>query len=120
MEGVNVSLSARGGLLFPLDASGRTSLPDRFQLGGPTNVRMFKANSMGPRDNGDSLGGELYYALGLSILSSIPKKPHWPLKTHLFVNAGRLDRLDQCELHVYSASASSLPHHLSSFVKHNH
>ena len=30
---------------------GRPSLfPDRFQLGGPTNMRVFRANGMGPRD----------------------------------------------------------------------
>jgi hypothetical protein len=26
---------------------------DRFQLGGPTNIRAFRANSMGPRDGGE-------------------------------------------------------------------
>lgn len=31
---------------------------------------------------------------GVSLISDIPLKEHWPLKTHLFLNAGRLDRLD--------------------------
>ena len=78
---------------------------------------MFRNNSMGPRDGGktrsafsiisfrslfdyvvDSLGGELYWAAGLSLISDFPKKPHWPVKTHLFLNAGRLDNIDKGEL----------------------
>jgi len=46
----------------------------------------------------DSLGGELYWAAGLSLISDFPKKPHWPVKTHLFLNAGRLDNIDRGEL----------------------
>ena len=80
-------------------------------------MRMFRNNSMGPRDGGefrspfsavsswnlfvclvDSLGGELYWAAGLSLISDFPKKPHWPVKTHLFLNAGRLDNIDGGEL----------------------
>lgn len=45
----------------------------------------------------DSIGGELMWAGGVSFVSDIPKKEHWPLKTHLFLNAGRLDRLDLSE-----------------------
>lgn len=79
---------------------------------------MFRNNSMGPRDGGerlvlhspsshygtylshivDSLGGELYWAAGLSLISDFPKKQHWPVKTHLFLNAGRLDNVDKSEL----------------------
>jgi outer membrane protein insertion porin family len=46
----------------------------------------------------DSLGGELSWAAGLSLISDFPKKQHWPVKTHLFLNAGRLDNIDQGEL----------------------
>lgn len=34
------------------------------------------------------------WAAGVSLISNIPRKEHWPLKTQLFLNAGRLDRLD--------------------------
>ena len=80
-------------------------------------MRMFRNNSMGPRDGGeirstfsivlfrnllvcvvDSLGGELCWAAGLSLISDFPKKPHWPVKTHLFLNAGRLDNINRGEL----------------------
>jgi hypothetical protein len=43
----------------------------------------------------DSVGGELYYSAGASVISDIPFKAHWPVKTHLWVNAGRLDSIDQ-------------------------
>ncbi|KAJ7198619.1 surface antigen-domain-containing protein [Mycena haematopus] len=94
ISGVSVSLAARSGLLWGLN--GRSTLfSDRFQLGGPASIRSFRANSMGPRDNSDSLGGEMYWSAGLSVISNVPKKPDWPIKTHAWVNAGRLDNVDK-------------------------
>ncbi|EDR02029.1 uncharacterized protein LACBIDRAFT_186162 [Laccaria bicolor S238N-H82] len=92
-NGVSISLAARAGLLSSL--KGSTLFSDRFQLGGPTSIRSFKANSMGPRDGPDYIGGDIYYSAGASLISNIPKKPHWPVKAHLWVNAGRLDALDK-------------------------
>jgi len=93
IPGVTVSFAARTGVLWSIN---RPSLfPDRFQLGGPVNVRSFRANSMGPQDGSDSLGGELYWAAGLSLISNIPSKAHWPINTHIFLNAGRLDSNDK-------------------------
>ena len=46
----SVSLAARSGLLWSLAQGGGTLFSDRFQLGGPTSVRSFKTNGMGPRD----------------------------------------------------------------------
>jgi outer membrane protein assembly factor BamA len=47
----SISGGARAGAMWAL--GGRPTLfSDRFQLGGPTSVRMFRANSMGPRDGG--------------------------------------------------------------------
>jgi outer membrane protein insertion porin family len=82
-------------------------------LGGPTSVRMFRPNAMGPKDSGmflhlvpicllilrvsgigDFMGGDLHWSTGLSLLAPIPKRPDWPVKCHMFVNAGRLIRLD--------------------------
>ncbi|CAE6479486.1 unnamed protein product [Rhizoctonia solani] len=91
--GYTISLSARTGFLYPL--YGRPSLfNDRFQLGGPTSLRMFRPNEMGPKDKNDSVGGDMYWAAGASIIGPLPRKPEWPVKTHLFVNAGRLDTYD--------------------------
>ncbi|GAA6043499.1 hypothetical protein JCM8097_002242 [Rhodosporidiobolus ruineniae] len=98
--GWSYSLSARSGLLFPFPSSGtRTSLfSDRFHLGGPTSVRSFRPNSMGPRDSGDYVGGDAYWALGASLLAPMPfvpkaKRGSWweqNLRSHLWVNAGKL------------------------------
>ncbi|CAA7268526.1 unnamed protein product [Cyclocybe aegerita] len=96
-----LSLSWRSGVLWSLrgeeggNGKEKTLFSDRFQLGGPTSVRGFVANGMGPRDGDDSLGGTVYYAAGASVTGNIPGKPHWPVKTHLWANAGRLDVLDQ-------------------------
>lgn len=82
----------RAGLLHPLTAS-PTHFSDRFQLGGPTSLRMFRLNSLGPKSQQDSLGGDAFWSLGLSLLSPIPRKPHWPLMLHTFVNAGQMCQL---------------------------
>jgi outer membrane protein insertion porin family len=38
----------------------------------------------------DSLGGNIMLATGVSVVSDIPYKAHWPVKLHWFANAGRL------------------------------
>jgi len=96
--GLLFSLGARAGFLRPLgDADGSSgtapTLSDRFQLGGPTNLRMFRANSLGPRDDADSLGGDVFWAAGASLITHLPRKPHWPVKAHAFLNAGQLESL---------------------------
>ncbi|KAJ7484514.1 surface antigen-domain-containing protein [Mycena latifolia] len=94
--GVSISLGLRSGLLWGL--RGPTLFPDRFQLGGPSSVRAFRPNGLGPRDGVDAVGGDVYWAAGLSVIAPLPKKPEWPLKTHAWINAGRLDRLGAAPL----------------------
>lgn len=74
-------------------------LNDRFMLGGPTCVRMFRLNSLGPKQKGtlyygltpvDSLGGTAFWAAGASLFAPIPTRPDWPLKLHAFTNMGQL------------------------------
>ncbi|KAK7471006.1 hypothetical protein VKT23_002419 [Stygiomarasmius scandens] len=91
--GLTVSLSACSGLLWSL--SQQSLFPDRFQLGGPSSLRSFRVNGLGPKDGPDSLGGDLYWAAGVRLISNLPTKPDWPVKTHVFLNAGRLDPIDQ-------------------------
>ncbi|KAH7921552.1 hypothetical protein BV22DRAFT_1038526, partial [Leucogyrophana mollusca] len=95
LPGVTLSFAARAGFLK--NFAGHSYFSDRFQLGGPLSVRSFRANSMGPRDASDSLGGELYWSTGLSLISDIPRKSHWPIKSHIFVNAGRLDSMNKAK-----------------------
>ena len=81
--------------MYGLDPTGPPRFNDRFQLGGPLDVRMFKQSGLGPRDGSNALGGDLFWAVGLSVISDLPRKPQWPVKTHVFVNAGRLDTLNR-------------------------
>ncbi|OJA14753.1 hypothetical protein AZE42_03187 [Rhizopogon vesiculosus] len=92
VPGLSLSFAARSGFMKTL--AGRGHFSDRFQLGGPLSLRSFKANSMGPRDGVDSLGGDIYWSTGISLISDIPRKAHWPVKAHIFVNTGRLDVMD--------------------------
>ncbi|GAA5899537.1 hypothetical protein JCM8208_000585 [Rhodotorula glutinis] len=113
--GYSVSLSGRSGFLFPLSAvrtspsssssstTPRTSLfPDRYHLGGPTSVRNFRLNALGPKDLGDYVGGDAFYALGASVLTPFHVPTPWRkgadnkwwssenLHGHAWVNAGKL------------------------------
>jgi hypothetical protein len=46
----------------------------------------------------DSLGGDLSYALGASLITPFPFKPQWPVNGHLFLNAGSLEQWRTGEL----------------------
>lgn len=101
-------------------------LPDRTYLGGPNSVRGFRVGGLGPRDGQDSLGGDLAWAVGVSLFAPVPwftlpslrrapppshsagsaflspRAPPpppppskvdtslWPIRLHLFLNAGKL------------------------------
>jgi len=41
----------------------------------------------------DSLGGDVFWAAGASLITHLPRKPHWPVKAHAFLNAGQLESL---------------------------
>ena len=42
----------------------------------------------------DSLGGDLFWTAGASLITHIPSKPLWPVKAHAFLNAGQLESVD--------------------------
>ncbi|OCF37405.1 mitochondrial protein [Kwoniella heveanensis BCC8398] len=104
---IHYSISSLTTLLLPLFSgtfapsadgsviSSPTYLPDRTYLGGPNSVRGWKVGGIGRRDGPDSLGGDLSWGLGLSVFSPIPKKEHWPLKLHAFLNGGKVVSYDQ-------------------------
>lgn len=87
MQGSGYSLGARSGFIL---SRGPTHLSDLFHLGGPTSLRMFSPNSLGPKAARDALGGWSFYSVGGSIFAPIPRKAHWPLKVHSWVNAGQI------------------------------
>lgn len=97
-SGISVGAGFRMGLLYPL-ASGYSlsgkALPsrinDRFQLGGPTDVRGFMQGGLGPRHGPDAVGGDVYAAGGVNMLLPLPRTgPTSPLRLQLFANGGRL------------------------------
>ena len=55
-------------------------------------------NRIGPVDQNDHLGGDLYYSTGLSLISPFPQRPNWNLKCQTFINAGQLISIKNGEL----------------------
>jgi outer membrane protein insertion porin family len=98
-SGVSLNLGLRAGALYPLNLGGKSTaepsrIADRFQLGGPTDVRGFKMAGLGPHDGQDALGGDIYYAGSLSLLTPLPRTgKDTPLRLQAFVNGGRLAAL---------------------------
>ncbi|KAL4902864.1 hypothetical protein BDW74DRAFT_58754 [Aspergillus multicolor] len=95
-SGVSFTTGFRAGLLCPLgldsDSRPRLSrLNDRFQLGGPTDVRGFRLSGLGPRDGPDAVGGDVYAAGSANLLFPLPRVgAEKPLRLQAFVNGGRL------------------------------
>lgn len=56
----------------------------------------------------DSLGGTAYCAAGLSVISDIPRRPHWPVKLHGWINGGALDTITSKSPSQLKADFSSL------------
>lgn len=100
-SGVTVTTGLRAGLLYPLPLGSNRNpeashLNDRFQLGGPTDVRGFRLSGLGPRDGSDAVGGDVYAAGSANLLVPLPRLgPESPLRIQAFVNGGRLLALQQ-------------------------
>ncbi|RDW71745.1 putative SAM50 [Coleophoma crateriformis] len=95
-SGVSLSAGLRAGMLYPLPVGfGSQSQPsrinDRFQLGGPTDVRGFAMSGLGPRDGPDAVGGDIFAAGSCNLLMPFPRVgKDTPLRFQLFANGGRL------------------------------
>lgn len=107
---VTGTVNSKVGFILPLNyytRAGyvpRTHLLDRFNLGGPLDLRGFKQNHVGPHDSGDALGGELMAATGISLFSPI-RGLNKDFRAHAFVNAGALSPLRTRVLPVPSVSS---------------
>ncbi|KAF8839682.1 hypothetical protein BDN67DRAFT_931766 [Paxillus ammoniavirescens] len=109
-RGLTLSLTARAGLLHLLAGDPSTThYSDKFQLGGPLSVRAFGVGGMGGREGATSVGGDLYYALGLSGVGNVPKRPEWPVKLHGWVNVGRVQGIDGAPLQGALLAAATHP-----------
>ncbi|KAJ2801676.1 hypothetical protein H4S07_004871 [Coemansia furcata] len=82
--GYVLAVGAQAGALW---AEGRPALADRFFLGGAHSVRGFEYRGIGPRDGSDSVGGDAFYAVGLSLLTPLPHVD--ALRGHVWANAGQ-------------------------------
>jgi outer membrane protein insertion porin family len=95
-SGVTLTTALRGGLLYPLALGGESSpkpsrINDRFQLGGPTDVRGFRLSGLGPRDGADAVGGDIFAAGSANLLFPLPRVgADKPLRFQTFINGGRL------------------------------
>lgn len=95
-SGISFTAGLRGGVLYPLTLGGgatpvQSRINDRFQLGGPTDVRGFRLSGLGPRDGQDALGGDVFAAGGASLLFPVPRMgKETPLRIQAFINGGRL------------------------------
>ena len=100
-SGVTLTTGWRAGLLYPLplglDSESKSSrINDRFQLGGPTDVRGFRLSGLGPHDGKDAVGGDVYAAGGANLLLPIPRVGiDRPFRFQAFINGGRLIALKQ-------------------------
>ncbi|KAB8302659.1 hypothetical protein EYC80_006023 [Monilinia laxa] len=96
IPGASLTAGIRAGMLYPLGVGVGTAakpsrINDRFQLGGPTDVRGFKIGGLGPRDRQDAVGGDIYAASSINLLLPLPRVDvSTPLRLQLFANAGRL------------------------------
>ncbi|KAL3436312.1 surface antigen-domain-containing protein [Aspergillus tetrazonus] len=110
-SGVSFTTGFRAGLLYPLgldsDSRPRLSrLNDRFQLGGPTDVRGFRLSGLGPRDGPDAVGGDVYAAGSANLLFPVPRVgAEKPLRLQAFVNGGRLLPLRNAQKAAPSSSS---------------
>lgn len=96
-DDIILQYSARGGLLYSY--TGKSHFMDRFFLGGPNDVRGFYLNGLGPKDGHDSLGGDVFLAQGISLLSRLPwLSPSSPLRFMIFANGGSVLSLDQSKI----------------------
>ncbi|KAJ5778551.1 SAM50-like protein [Penicillium odoratum] len=94
-SGISLTTGFRAGLLYPLGQGSNSPqlsrVNDRFQLGGPTDVRGFRLCGLGPRDGPDALGGDVYAAGSANLLFPLPRVgAEKPLRLQAFLNGGRL------------------------------
>lgn len=116
-SGISIGGGLRMGMLWPLpggfDFGGDAQpsrLNDRFQLGGPTDVRGFKLGGLGPHDGKDAVGGDLFAAGSVNMLFPLPYKgPESGLRFQMFANGGRLVALKSKSKSRDGASQSLTP-----------
>ena len=91
-------LGAQAGFLRGISNDMQISIADKFFLGGPLNLRGFEMRGCGPRDDGNAIGGNIYWALAFHVYTPLPFRPGRNsfgemFRLHGFVNGGNLGNL---------------------------
>lgn len=109
MSGLIMSLSSRFGLLMSQNG---TSIIDRFYLGGSSSFRGFQNRGIGPRDQDDAVGGDVYYTCGGMLSIPLPESSVlsklFNARLHVFLTAGDLTD-NATALDAFSPLATKLP-----------
>lgn len=94
---VTLSATFEGGMLKGLESGGVSRFTDRFHL-GPSKLRGFATNGLGPRDttaaNMDALGGNFYAVARLEAEFPLGLPEEYGMTGGLFLDAGALWGLD--------------------------
>ncbi|SAM08648.1 hypothetical protein [Absidia glauca] len=94
---VSLSIGGKAGLLTTFN-NVPVNLSDRMYLGGPLSLRGFKMGGIGARNGNDALGGNMYWSMGASVISTLPgQSSKLPIKMHAFVNTGNMANWKQSE-----------------------
>ncbi|KAG7193406.1 uncharacterized protein KQ657_000824 [Scheffersomyces spartinae] len=90
----SILFKTKSGALYPFtDVS---NILDRFNIGGPNDVRSFMMNGLGPKQFASSVGGDIFINGGISMISKLPGVPvDSGFKLHTFINGGRLIACDK-------------------------
>ncbi|XP_015586896.1 sorting and assembly machinery component 50 homolog isoform X2 [Cephus cinctus] len=88
-------LGMQAGMLRGISNDMQISIVDNFFLGGPLNLRGFDMRGCGPRHDGNSIGGDVYWALALHLYTPLPFRPGRNsfgdlFRLHGFINGGNL------------------------------
>lgn len=94
-EFATFQLGFQSGLLRGISNDMQISICDNFFLGGPLNLRGFDMRGCGPRLEGNSIGGDVYWALALHLYTPLPFRPGKNsfgdlFRLHGFINGGNL------------------------------
>ncbi|XP_076617996.1 sorting and assembly machinery component 50 homolog B [Colletes latitarsis] len=94
-ECLSFQLGLQSGLLRGINDNMKINIADQFFLGGPMNLRGFDMRGCGPRHDGNSIGGDAYWALALHLYTPLPFRPGRHgfgdlFRLHGFVNGGNV------------------------------
>ncbi|XP_011305816.1 sorting and assembly machinery component 50 homolog isoform X2 [Fopius arisanus] len=97
-EFISLQLGAQAGFLRGISNDMQINIADKFFLGGPMNVRGFAMRGCGPRNDGNAIGGNTFWALALHLYTPLPFRPGKNsfgelFRLHGFINGGNLGNI---------------------------